>query len=657
MVWFAFSVLALLGLCLAWRLADWHPALRWGASGLLVVSLLGAWDAHHHWVEGRQQEATFHRQLPTEGGSSAHVTSDTCQSCHPSQHASWEASFHRTMTQFVSTEAVLPKFERQSLEYLGRPIELEWVGDALWASMDDPSWLYTTREHVLRQSDKPPLTQRFRLGLMTGSHHMQVFWIPSGEGNAQRIFPLCYLNEAKRWVPFKDTFLRDPLKSHYDQSWNANCINCHVTQGIVRPVSPVATQTSMAELGIACEACHGPAAKHVQLNRNPMRRYGFHGTEAADPTMVNPADLDHERASMVCGQCHGIHWIANMADYYRNGFRYRPGGLLDQNKKPVRATQLDKQPWVVEAIKEQPEFLHDRFWSDGMVRVSGRAFTGMMESPCYQKGNLSCLSCHQMHHPEPDSEAMHAWREDQLSHPNQSNQECLSCHKDIQQDLTAHTHHAPTSSGSECYNCHMPHTTYGLLKAIRSHQIDVPSIQNNLLTGRPNACNLCHLDRSLAWSADYLKQWYDQPTPLLKPEHEQRAASLNWLIKGDAGLRALAAWHYGWEPAKQASGTGWQVPLLATLLEDPYSAVRYIAARSLRSYEGMEQLSHDFIGSPEDWAQSRDHVTRKWRQMSSDGKGPRDPEKVLFKDATQLDLETLKQWQFERSNRSMDLQE
>jgi hypothetical protein len=34
--------------------------------------------------------------------------------------------------------------------------------------------------------------------------------------------------------------------------------------------------------------------------------------------------------------------------------------------------------------------------------------------------------------------------------------------------VTAHTHHASNSSGNECYNCHMPHTTYGVLSAIRS---------------------------------------------------------------------------------------------------------------------------------------------------------------------------------------------
>ena len=42
-----------------------------------------------------------------------------------------------------------------------------------------------------------------------------------------------------------------------------------------------------------------------------------------------------------------------------------------------------------------------------MVRVGGRDYTAMVESPCYLKGELSCLSCHQMHHPQPVYQGEH----------------------------------------------------------------------------------------------------------------------------------------------------------------------------------------------------------------------------------------------------------
>ena len=52
------------------------------------------------------------------------------------------------------------------------------------------------------------------------------------------------------------------------------------------------------------------------------------------------------------------------------------------------------------------------------------------------------------------------------------------------------------------------------------------------------------------------------------------AAGVLWAVRGDAGQRALVAWHMGWGPAQEASGTDWLPLYLALLLDDPYPAVR-----------------------------------------------------------------------------------
>ena len=162
-------------------------------------------------------------------------------------------------------------------------------------------------------------------------------------------------------------------------------------------------------------------------------------------------------------------------------------------------------------------------------------------------------------------------------------------------DITAHTRHAANSAGSNCYNCHMPHTSYGLLKAIRGHTIETPDVATTLETGRPNACNLCHLDKTLDWTAEHLAKRTDQPKAKVPPIHQTTAASAVWLLNGDAGQRALAAWHMGWEPALLASGSGWQSPLLADTLTDPYSAVRYIAHKALVKQPGFVAYKYDFV--------------------------------------------------------------
>ena len=262
-----------------------------------------------------------------------------------------------------------------------------------------------------------------------------------------------------------------------------------------------------------------------------------------------------------------------------------------------------------------------------------------------------------MHHPNPGSEDMKKWLDDQIKQDMDSNEACLQCHESMRENLTHHTHHMEESSGSSCYNCHMAHTTYGLLKAIRNHQIEAPSIQTNLDTGRPNACNLCHLDKTMEWSADYLEEWYGQPKPSLTLENRTVAASVLWLLKGDAGLRALTAWHYGWEAAQQTSGLYWQTPLLSRLLEDPYSVVRYIAARSLQSFEGLDGLEFDFLGEPNTWKDAVDQAIQIWSAKQQQQNQLQEPQRVLFKSSLEFDEGLIRAMLSKRVNTSMDLQE
>ncbi len=62
------------------------------------------------------------------------------------------------------------------------------------------------------------------------------------------------------------------------------------------------------------------------------------------------------------------------------------------------------------------------------------------------------------------------------------------------------------------------------------------------------ACNLCHLDKTLEWTGQNLAAWYKIPVEELSPEDKSIAASVLWALKGDAGQRALIAWHMGWQP-------------------------------------------------------------------------------------------------------------
>ena len=236
---------------------------------------------------------------------------------------------------------------------------------------------------------------------------------------------------------------------------------------------------------------------------------------------------------------------------------------------------------------------------------------------------------------ESDTRPKEQWADDQMKVKMRGNEACLQCHAEYksEQALASHSHHAPGSSGSNCYNCHMPHTTLGLMKAMRSHTIDSPNVATTVATGRPNACNLCHLDKSLGWTSEHLNQWYKIPSPKLTPEQSEIASSVRWILKGDAGQRAIVGWHLGWSPAQKASQTDWMAPYLAELLTDSYDVVRFIGYHSLKDLPEYSEFEYDFVGSKQTQQQGRDKVLQLWSESE---KRPQPSKALLIDDQRAL---------------------
>jgi hypothetical protein len=509
------------------------------------------------------------------------VGSDSCRACHPAAWETWHDSFHRTMTQRAGPQSILAPFDGRTLDAAGR-YRVEREGDAFFAS--GPASRPTGAEGP----------ERRRVVLVTGSHHMQVYWTEPDAGGRLEAFAFAFLLPEQRWVPNEATLLRPPADDNVLEgeapptvfTWNRVCIKCHAVAGVpgYAEDTDVAT-TRVVELGIACEACHGPGRAHVEANRNPARRYALHLGEGSDATVMNPRGVDPEVASQACAQCHSITVFHDDDAWVERGHESAPPDPIASWGTLVQHPLLAAVDVSDRVLDDDPGFFADRFWSDGMVRVSGREYNGLVQSPCRADPEFSCLTCHRMHAEGTVDQA--PWNDDQLEPGARDGVVCEGCHETIASDVTAHTHHRSESTGSRCVDCHMPHTTYGLLKAIRSHQIDSPDVAVAMQTGRPDACSLCHLDRSLRWTAQWLQRWYGIEPPDVLPVDET-AASVEWLLAGDAGQRALLAWHLGWAPAVEASGDAWQVPLLALLLDDPYAAVRIVAARSIAAFMELE---------------------------------------------------------------------
>ena len=590
----------------------WLTLLVSISAGFSIAQVNGPPDQKPTQPDKVKVEAEI-KNRPIEKATRGYISSGSCRECHAHHYETWHASHHRTMTQVPTKDSVIADFDNKVLVHSGRAFRFFHEGE---------EYFMEVKRAGLSDPDSSSKGKTFKIVLMTGAHHQQGFWCETDKGRTLGKIPFIWINKEQRWVPYGSIFFlpSSPLSMHAGV-WNSNCIKCHVVGGQPRVDQKNGFDTHVAEFGISCEACHGPGEAHAAFQRdliNTDRKRPPVGKQK----MTNPADLTHVRSSQTCGQCHSVF------DFYdaegksefmtKDGFQFRPGDDLLDSRHVFRMGQDEDLPIVKEKLKRDPKFWEHQFWSDGMVRVSGREYNGLLETPCYQRGKMSCLSCHDMHPDESDDRPSGQWANDQMKLDMRSNKACLQCHQEYESDekLAAHTHHLTSSTGSNCYNCHMPHTTLGLMKAMRSHTIDSPNVATTVATGRPNACNLCHVDKSLAWTAEHLEQWYGIAPPQLSKQEKEVASSIRWILQGDAGQRAIAGWHFGWAPAQKASGTQWMAPFLAELLTDSYDVVRFIGYHALKELPEFSDFDYDFVGSEQAQQLGRNNALKKWNESA-----------------------------------------
>src|SRR5439155_2587583 len=316
-------------------------------------------------------------------------------------------------------DTVAADFDRVRVDAVdGRPMFLEQRGRQLWAEFDQPDWN--------GEGAAPPRISR-RVVMTTGSHQQQIFWYATGHDRVLGQLPAIQLfdigvrepvsgvsrekgsrTRMSRWIPRRSATMHPPGLSKFSESgsWNGICVQCHTTNGRPEfdtpygsePLFSQKVETRAVEFGIACEACHGPAEAHVRANANPLRRYALHFSGGADSTIVQPLRLDPRRSSQVCGQCHSLWEFYDRAGERQanaGGLPYRPGDDLSKTRFIAQPTRNMGSPAMKALLADDPEFISSIFWSDGMVRATGREYNGLLESPCYKNANEAArtLSC------------------------------------------------------------------------------------------------------------------------------------------------------------------------------------------------------------------------------------------------------------------------
>jgi hypothetical protein len=136
----------------------------------------------------------------------------------------------------------------------------------------------------------------------------------------------------------------------------------------------------------------------------------------------------------------------------------------------------------------------------------------------------------------------------------------------------------------------MPKVVYGILGVHRSHQIEVPDPARDAETGRPDACTLCHQDRSPGWAARAQAELWGRPRR--EPQVRLDGAPLDLpdaiasLHAGDPVQRVVYASALGNpETAIPAGDRAFTQLHLMELLTDDYPSVRRTARQSLLRLE------------------------------------------------------------------------
>lgn len=489
----------------------------------------------------------------------------SCAACHPEHHSSWARTYHATMTQLPTREAVLGRFDGREVRFYGR--------DAVPFERDGEFWMRIPEGESERE---------VRVALCVGSNRYQQYFelIGAETGGEYRRLPILWHVGEQRWMHLNGVFLGPDDKnwSAHAASWNDNCIFCHNTGPMPRLESePRAFESRVADLGIACEACHGPGEEHVRRMQSPVERYAAQLGSERDVGIVSPEKLGQEESLALCGQCHSQRLpepIAKLDQYLTTGLTFRPGATLDGHVEPVtRATPSVRA--------DRPKLFEERFWNDGTARLSAYEYLGVTQSPCVKGGELTCNSCHTMH-----SGDVHGMIEPEL----RGDRACTQCHEEIARDVRAHTHHDPAGAGSRCLECHMPRLVYGIVDIHRSHRIESPDVARDVEAGRPNACTSCHTSETALWAANAMRESWGERfrAPKSRPDGAPLDVpeALASLHAGDAVQRAVYARQLGRpDTAEKPEQRAAAFAHLAVTLADGYPSIRTIARRSLKALD------------------------------------------------------------------------
>jgi predicted CXXCH cytochrome family protein len=399
----------------------------------------------------------------------------TCESCHQAQYDAWSDSHHSWAWREPLAGNVLGDFNNTEFRHAG----------FTYRFVTESSDFYIIADNVSGN------TEKYRVHSVAGVTPLQQYLLETGRGHLQA-FDVAWDSENKRWYhlyPDQATSAGDGM--HWTgpyKNWNSRCAECHATD-YRKNYDPLKAiyNSQQAEIGVGCEACHGPGEAHLSWANAPEKLAAglWRGTDVKGLTA---AYVKNNAASEInlCAGCHS-------------------------RREPIGANS--PEPGSEFSNHYRIALLRDGlYFPDGQIHDEVYVYGSFVQSKMYEKG-VKCSNCHDTHSYQLKVEGNALCTQ---CHNPQGNALFPSLRKN-DYDSAEHHFHKADSEGAECKQCHMPERHYMIVDGRRDHSFRIPRPDLSEIMAVPNVCNTCHKDKSPGWSVAEIAKRY--PDGQLKKRH------------------------------------------------------------------------------------------------------------------------------------------
>jgi predicted CXXCH cytochrome family protein len=498
--------------------------------------------------------------LPREAaGSEAQVPafagSETCTECHKSEAENWSQSDHAHAWMPVFEETVLGDFNDASFTHKG--ITTRFTRDG--------------GQFVIETENAEGALERFEVAGVVGISPLQQYLLSPEPGRLQA-FDIAWDTEKDRWFAvFPDQELLPGDGLHWSgayKSWEARCAECHAT-GYSRNYDQQtrAYDPLFSEIGVGCEACHGPGQAHLDWAQAPdaWNRDILPGLTGKGFTIDIATSA--ETQIQQCAGCHS-----------------RREAFFDGN--PLPGTPYHDS-YNLALLR------NGLYEADGAMRDEVYVYGSFLQSKMYAQG-VGCADCH-----EPHSGALRA-SGDAL---------CAQCHNRegntrfptlrlAEYATPEHTFHPPESEGARCAACHMGERAYMVNDWRSDHNFRIPRPDISEITGGPDVCTDCHTGQTAGWAAAEIASRYPYDARR-GPHFATVMAAARWAPEAQIDELMALAGRTDLAPIIRATALDLLVPVstqaiadqAAGLLEDPDPLVRAAAAALQRPLVPLDRLT------------------------------------------------------------------